>query len=323
MTRFETKCLVGAAGLHGLLLVVLVASSAFQSEPPKPQSFAPISWIAMKTTDTPGLMQGNPEARPVVAKAPAPAAKPAEPVAQPQPEKPQPKPAPEKVEERSEPAPTKVKTEAPKHRKHEVDADLTPIKSADSDPVNPKSWKPRYKKADDIKVDLGSKSIVKNTRPKHSSSSSSSSSDEEREARAEAAARRDAARAISQTLGGLANNITKGAAKAAVFDLPGQGGSAAFVDYRTALFSAYYNAWNCPTDIDNDLASVEVKVVVARNGSVISAEITKKSSDSTLNRSVQRALDAVSKLPPFPEGVNDDQRSFRLRFNLKAKQSLG
>jgi TonB family protein len=316
MTRFETKCLVGAAGLHGVLLGTILATAAFRTEPPK-QSVTPISWIALQTSDTPGLMKGNPDARPTVAKQQPPAAQPAEPVAQPQPEKPQPQP--EKVEPRSEPTPPKVQSDPPpKPHRHSVEPDLTPIHKTESEPLNPKSWKSRVKSANDIKVDLSTK-----VKTSHHTTRTSSSSDDEAEARAQAAAQRRTAQSIGRTLGDLAKGINKSAAKADVFDLPGQGGNAAFVDYRTALFSAYYNAWTCPQEVDSDLAAVEVKVVVARNGSIISAEITRKSSDGSLNRSVQRALDAVSKLPPFPEGSTDEQRSFKIRFNVKAKQSLG
>jgi len=313
MTRFEKKCLVGAAGLHGLLLVTVVATAAFQGEPPK-QSIVPISWVALRTTDKPGLMAGNPDARPTVVKTQTPV-KPAELAAQPQPEKPQP----EKAQPQPDPVPPKVQADPPPKPqvKHNVERDTTPIHKADAEPVNPKSWKVRSAK--DIKVDISTTTKVKTThRP-----TSSSTSDEEADARAQAAAQRKAAHEIGRALSGLASSIPKGTAKAAVFDLPGQGGGAAFVDYRTALFSAYYNAWNCPQDVDNDLSSVEVKVVVARNGSIVSAEITKKSSDPALNKSVQRALDAVTRLPSFPEGATDEQRSFRIRFNVKAKQSLG
>jgi outer membrane biosynthesis protein TonB len=311
MTRFEKKCLVGAAGLHGLLLVTVVATAAFQGEPPK-QTIVPITWVALQTTDKPGLMAGNPDARPTVVKTQTPV-KPAEPAIQPQPEKPQP----EKVQ--PDPAPPKVQADPPPKPqvKHNVERDSTPIHKADSEPKNPKSWKPRL--ANDIKVDVSSATKVKTThRP-----TKSSTSDEEADARAQAAAQRKAAHDISQALSGLASSIPKGTAKAAVFDLPGQGGSTTFANYRNVIFSAYYNAWNCPQDVENDLASVEVKVVVARDGSIVSAEITKKSSDSTLNKSVQRALDAVTKLQPFPEGARDEQRSFKIRFNVKDKQSIG
>ena len=38
---------------------------------------------------------------------------------------------------------------------------------------------------------------------------------------------------------------------------------------------------------------------------------------------VQRAMDAVKKLPPFPESIKDSERSFTIEFNLKAKRLLG
>jgi TonB family protein len=311
MTRLEKKCLVGAATMHGLLLVVLVAASAFQGEPPKPQSFARINWIPSKTVDTPSLMAGNPNVTPAAVKAPTPT--PSAPAAQPAPEKPQPK------VEKTEPPPEKTEVKATKQPKHEVEPDLSPIESPKSTTRSTRATH-KIRQPTDIKVDLGStakiKPIKRPTRP-------TSSDDNEVNARAAAAAQRRAASEITQAFSGLATAINKGTAKAEVFDLVGQGGGAAFADYRTVLFNAYYNAWTCPQDVDNDLLSVEVKIVVARNGSIISAEITKKSSDSSLNRSVQRALDNVRKLPAFPDGANDDQRSFKLRFNLKAKQSLG
>lgn len=291
--------------MHGLLLVVLVAASAFQGEPPKQPSFAPINWIPIKTSDTPGLMAGNPNVTPPVIKAPTPT--PPAPAVQPQPQPEKPKTEP--VVEKTEVKPTK----APKH---DVEPDFTAIESPKSSSKPTRSTK-KLRSADDIKVDLHSKTTIKSTH------TSRSSDDSEASARATAAAQRRTAHEISQAFSGLATAINKGTAKAEVFDLPGQGGGAAFADYRTVLFNAYYNAWNCPQDLDNDLASVEVKIVVARNGTVISAEITKKSSDGSLNRSVQRALDNVRQLPAFPDGANEDQRSFKLRFNLKAKQSLG
>lgn len=301
--------------MHGLLLMVLFASSAFQGEPPKQQSFAPINWIPLKTSDTASLMAGNPNATPPSVKAPTP--NPPAPAAQPAPEKPQPQP--EKPQPKSEPAPEKVEVKPTKQTKHDIEPDPEPIISSKSDsrPIRPihKSRSPK-----EIKVDLGSTAKVKPRKPTRSTSSDDS---EAKAAAAAAAAQRRTANEISQAFSGLASAISKGTSKATVIDLPGQGGGAAFADYRSVLFSAYYNAWTTPDNVENDLAAVEVKVVVARNGSIISATITKKSSESAVNRSVQRALEAVSKLPPFPEGATDDQRSFRLIFNLKAKQSLG
>jgi TonB family protein len=321
MTRFEKKCLVGAAGLHGLLLVTFVVTAAFQGEPAK-QSNIPITLVALPTTDSAVLAAGNPNATPAPVKTVTPAAKPAEPVAQPQPQLQPQKPEPQPEKPRVEPTPPKVQADPPppKSHKHVVEPDLTPVHKTESEPINPKSWKVRSAK--DIKVDLNTTTKITKRRTT-TTRTTTSSSDDEADARAQAAEQRRAAQQVGASLSRLASSIPKGTAKAEVFDLPGQGGGSAFVDYRSALFSAYYNAWACPQEVDNELATVEVKIVVARNGSVISAEVVRKSSESALNKSVQRALEAVTKLPPFPEGSSDAQRSFRIRFNVKAKQSLG
>jgi TonB family protein len=68
-----------------------------------------------------------------------------------------------------------------------------------------------------------------------------------------------------------------------------------------------------------------VEIVVARNGDIVSSKIVSRSGDSSVDQSVQRALDTVErqKLPPFPTGAADTQRTFLIRFNLEAKQSNG
>jgi len=70
---------------------------------------------------------------------------------------------------------------------------------------------------------------------------------------------------------------------------------------------------------------VDVKIVVARNGDVLSSDIVSKSGDPAVDQSVQRALDQVEreKLPPFPPKAEDTQRTFVIRFNFEAKQSAG
>ena len=107
--------------------------------------------------------------------------------------------------------------------------------------------------------------------------------------------------------------------------LPGEGGGEAFVGYRTAIFNAYYQAWKPPEGTTRRSASADVRIVVARNGDLLSSEIVTKSGDSAVDQSVQRALDQVErqKLPPFPTGAEDTPRTFLIRFDLEAKQSAG
>jgi len=68
---------------------------------------------------------------------------------------------------------------------------------------------------------------------------------------------------------------------------------------------------------------VKVKVVIARDGAVISDAIITRSGIPSLDKSVDNALRRVQQLPPFPEGAKQTQRTFIINFNLKAKRLLG
>jgi outer membrane biosynthesis protein TonB len=56
---------------------------------------------------------------------------------------------------------------------------------------------------------------------------------------------------------------------------------------------------------------------------VVAARIIERSRRPAVNTAAQRALDAVKKLPPFPDFIKDSERSFTIEFNLKAKRLLG
>ena len=64
-------------------------------------------------------------------------------------------------------------------------------------------------------------------------------------------------------------------------------------------------------------------VTIASDGTVLSARILKPSGDASVDRSVQRTLDRVTFIAPFPEGAKDKQRTYTINFNLKAKRLSG
>jgi TonB family protein len=63
--------------------------------------------------------------------------------------------------------------------------------------------------------------------------------------------------------------------------------------------------------------------VVARDGRILSSSVIRASGDAQLDKSVRQALDRVTKLPAFPEGAKDAQRTFRINFELKSKRQFG
>ena len=97
----------------------------------------------------------------------------------------------------------------------------------------------------------------------------------------------------------------------------------AYANYAAVVKSVYEQAWVPPDDAHNDEANVKVTVTIARDGTVISARILTPSGDAGVDASVQRTLDRVTFIAPFPEGATEKERTYTINFNLKAKRSLG
>ena len=64
-------------------------------------------------------------------------------------------------------------------------------------------------------------------------------------------------------------------------------------------------------------------MTIASDGTVISARIITPSGDAGVDASVQRTLDRVTFIAPFPEGATEKERTYIINFNLKAKRMLG
>jgi protein TonB len=137
-------------------------------------------------------------------------------------------------------------------------------------------------------------------------------------ARAEAREQQRRAQAIRTALKDLKGNLTS----ATVVEAPGSG-NAAYANYRDVVGSKYYEAWTPPDDAANDEAITKVSVTIASDGTVVSARIVTPSGDAGVDNSIQRALDRVTFIAPFPEGATEKERTFIIKFNLKAKRMLG
>ncbi len=103
---------------------------------------------------------------------------------------------------------------------------------------------------------------------------------------------------------------------------PGGGGQT-YANYAAYVKSMYENAWAPPEDAANDDAITKVSVTIARDGNVTAARITRRSGDGSVDSSVQRTLDRVTFIAPFPDGAKDKERTYIINFNLKAKRGIG
>ena len=306
MTRSEKKCLAFSVGMHSLLALIFIGSAAFESMP-RQDNMPILNMIPARILDNSGVGGGSPTAQPPppqpitpaqVQPQPQPVAP--QPVAQPKTAPPEPvkraEPKPERIEpkpvERELPAPTpraELPSPKPPRKTHEIQVDYTPYNAESS----------------------------KRAKPKTDEAANASAS---AAAKARADARRD--RAIKQALQSLESGLEVKASQRTVVDTKGDGGES-FADYNTVVRSIYFRAWTTPDNVANKLAEAKVKLVVARDGSIISAEIVDHSGEAGVDKSVERVLRAVSRLPAFPAESHDQQRTFFILFNVEAKEASG
>jgi TonB family protein len=128
---------------------------------------------------------------------------------------------------------------------------------------------------------------------------------------------REKARAVNNVLRALRANLSSGT----TIDLPGNS-SVAYADYGQVVKSIYDQAWTPPDNLASQDENTKVQVTIANDGTVISAHIVTPSGDAQLDASVQRTLDRVTFIAPFPEGTKEKERSYFINFNPKLKHLL-
>jgi TonB family protein len=310
MKRLQRKCLVASAFTHGLLLVLVVVGSAFISHKPPidAPAFELFDMQAVVVNEPNVLRGGNPNVTTPPQSVPqTPSAQPA--VQEPKPELKSPEavkePAKEPVKEPVKPV---VQEPRPEPKK-QIDPDNFDLKRAITKAPTPKPEKPPSK------FDFG-KAETKTIIPSKDSSDSQENSraQEKRMAQARAEA---ISGALKHVQGGLSSVGTS-------YEIPGPGG-AAYVSYGITLRNFYEKAWIPPVAARGDEPTVEVEVVIAKDGTILSQRIVKKAGRRELDNSVQNTLNRVfkAKAPKFPEGSTDEKRTFRINFNLTDKVSVG
>jgi len=295
MNRLQKKCLVASLALHALLCVILLVGPAFLSSKEKYADLPLLEVVPDKTTDLPFSGGGNPNAK----APPAPRVDPP----QPQPIAPQAKP-PDPVPKQAE---VKIKSPPEPQKERETDPGEVPVVKRKPKP--------------EIKVD---NKIVKRSANKTPEKAMAKSEDEDAkaQARAEAEAKRRTKQQILARINDSSQRISDNLSTGTSIEPPGPGGEA-YANYAQVVKTIYDRAWIDPEDVTDNDATVQVKVVIARDGRVISDSVLKRSGIPALDKSVQNTLDRVRQLPPFPEGAREAQRAFVINFNLKGKRLLG
>jgi len=300
MSAIQKRCLLGSLGLHGLLLLIVAFGSAFFVANQKPRDYSTLKVIPSRFVEglsggggNPNLPETNEQKKgDPNAETPPPAeTKPKPPTVKP------PDPKPEPVVKKPDPKPVETIKPAVVTKPKEV-VDL----------------KPMVRKLDKTKVE------TTETKPTKSAKEAAAKAKAEAKAEAEAKATRDAASKLASRLDKSMAGLSRGFAQGTAVDVSGPGGEA-FADYAQFVKQVYDDAWVVLPDLTAEQGAAMVKVTIARDGHVIRAVIIDRSGQRPLDLSVQQALDKVKKLPPFPADVKDEQRSFTIEFNLRAKRS--
>ena len=128
----------------------------------------------------------------------------------------------------------------------------------------------------------------------------------------------DNSKAVATALAALRKNLSSPTEIAPVGN-----SSVAAANYAQTVKSVYERAWAPPAETASDDANVKVRVTIASDGTVISAQIIGPSGDPSVDTSVQNTLDRVQFIAAFPSGSADTERTYIINFNLKAKRLNG
>jgi protein TonB len=121
----------------------------------------------------------------------------------------------------------------------------------------------------------------------------------------------------------VASTIRKAAATPSIKISTPSAGGPAFANYARVIKTIYERNWHPPAETSRDDAVVTVKIVIAKDGTVLSSRIIGRSGDGSVDGSVDATLRRVTKVPPFPKGATDSTRTYTIGFNLKARRALG
>jgi TonB family protein len=289
MNRLQKKCVIGTVGIHLLLFLILIVGPAFFNPQPKVDNTQVLDMIPANLVDA-AVNSG-------VRGAQLPQPTPVQPQPQPPPPQPQYSPPPPRIVQPPPPAPTPSPSPSLiKEFERYFASKPTPSVKPDMTPVE----RPvQHQDTDDnIKISL---TKVKRTPQKNSSPDNAAN-----------------ARAINSELKSLKSSLSS----STKIDMPGDS-SASAANYALVVKSIYFRTIlaNMPDQVAANVSTI-VRVTIASDGTVTSSEIVTPSGDTTWDNAVQRTLNQVTFIAPFPTGSTDEERHYTLDFNPQVERSL-
>jgi TonB family protein len=311
MNTLRTRCLLASLGMHGLLILLLVAGSGFLTPRPESEPMVILNFIPDRLVAAPIVGGGNPAAAPrPPAKVPPTTPPPATPPA------------------RQPAAPPPVKAPAvPEPEIKRTARQTEPVKLPPPEPEPASETGTRSPTPEPHRIEVNKTMTVRQNAPpkRNTAAEEALAAERQREqAERERAERQTEMRRgqIGSTLSALRGNLSE---RTVVPDSYGPGGGGeTYAGYDLYAVNLYQRAFRPPQEIADESASTRVRVAIGRDGRVVSAVIVTPSGVAALDRAVQAALDRVTTIgQPLPEEFKEYQRIIIIRFNLKTKRLFG
>lgn len=285
MNRTQKKCFIASAGLHLVLLLVLLIGPAFLSSNPKEDNLQVLDIVSpdLIATDANANGGGGPRMRPP----------------SPTPEVPQPQPQ-QQVAVAQTPKPQPVRTQEP---------DPPKIIKPSQDSIAPVK-EPKHK------IVVNTEEVVRNQKNVSDAKAAA--------ARAAQAEQQRLAAAFNRATRDLNHGFSGGTDVKFNDGFGGSGPAYAnWLQIVKSIYFNDWSG-RVPQDATDDTAIATATVTISRDGTVITAHIIQSSGNPAVDRSIQSTLDNVRYTKAFPESAKEDQRELEIRFNVKAvKQLLG
>ncbi len=288
MTRLQKKCLIAAAGTH-LLVVVVVLCSGFITSKPQADDTQVLEMLPSVVMDN--VLNSGSKSAPIPP--PTPIIKPPEPTP--------PIPDPPKLEVKPVEPVKPIEPVKPPENVKPVDKPEIEIP------------KPKPPKKHEVKVDL--KPVIRDNQQAKQEAAAAA----EKAAREEKKLRDQKLKAFQSA----ARSIKENSSKPTVVDASPGTASVSYANYASVVKSRYDGAWTPPDDMASDDVTTKVSVTISRDGTVVSSRIIGRSGEARVDASVQRALDRVDFIAPFPEGAKEKERTFIINFNPQARRLNG
>ncbi len=336
--RTQQRCLIGSAAAHAALLAAILIASGLAARRLIQQE---VPFLEMIPTDL-NLTMGNqigggtPNPRPLAAQEGTPAPPKVESV------KPEPLPAqptvtpkvePKRVEpvKKAEPPkpvepvkkaePEKTVEPAKPERKVEVSREArSTAKAQDLDPTR-KAEKTDKAATAPTKIQVSKETRTRSTEDRQKALKAAQEAQEAREAAAAEAAAREqryaAAQALASRVSGAAVGVSKNVGGATQIDMPGPGG-VAYAPYLSWLQTYLYDQWRRPSTSSKGQDWVGMEVVIAKDGTVLSAVIKRSSGVRSFDASAEDVFRRNRKLRPLPDDFKEPRLVVPVKFVLEA-----